>query len=124
LLIVFGAGALLLAVVGVYGVVAQLVAQRIPEFGLRRAVGAPGAHLAWLVLRQGGMAAIAGLFVGVVAALAGARVIQGLLYGLTPTDPLILGIAAFALITGAALAMAFPLLRAVRVDPMTALRQE
>src|SRR4029077_17094273 len=63
LLIVFGAGALLLAVVGVYGVVAQLGPQRIPECGLRRAVGAPRAHLAWLVLRQGGTAAIAGLFV-------------------------------------------------------------
>jgi putative ABC transport system permease protein len=124
LLMLFGAVAVLLAAVGVYGVLAQLVSQRIPEFGLRRAVGAQGADLAWLVLRQGGASAAAGLFVGVVVALSGARVIQGLLYGVTPTEPLVFGIASLVLAAGALLAMLFPVLRAVRVDPMTALRQE
>jgi len=65
-----------------------------------------------------------GLFAGVIVAFAGARVIQGLVYGLTPTDPLVFGCAALVLVMGAALALVFPVLRAIRVDPMTALRQE
>jgi predicted permease len=124
LLAVFGAGALLFAAAGVYGVVAQLVAQRIPEFGVRRAVGAQSADLAWLVLRHGGAAALIGLFGGVATALAGARVIQGLLYGLTPSDPAIFGSAGLVLLLSAAGAMALPAIRAARVDPITALRHE
>jgi putative ABC transport system permease protein len=124
LLAVFGAGALLLAAGGVYGVVTQSVAQRIPEFGVRRAVGAQAADLAWLVLRQGGTAAVVGLLAGVIAAIAGARVFQGLVYGLAPTDPVVFGCAALLLVIGAALAFVFPVIRVIRVDPMTALRQE
>lgn len=124
LLIIFGVGALLLAAAGVHGVVAQLVAQRIPEFGLRRAVGAQGSDLAWMVLRQGGVAAVFGLLIGVISALALTSVVRGLWYGRAPTDPLILGGAAFVLLASASLAMAIPALRAARVDPITALRHE
>jgi putative ABC transport system permease protein len=124
LLAVFGAGALLFAAVGVYGVVAQVVVQRTPEFGVRRAVGAQSVDLAWLVLRHGGAAAVIGLSCGVIAALVGARVIQGLVYGVAPRDPVVFGVAGLVLCVSALGAMAVPAVRAAQVDPISALRQE
>jgi hypothetical protein len=79
LLVVFGAGALLLAAVGIYGVVTAIGVSAAAELGLRRAVGARGADLAWLVARQAGSATVIGLAVGVVTTLA-AKVVQGMLY--------------------------------------------
>jgi hypothetical protein len=71
-------------------------------------------HLAWLVLRQGGTVAVVGLFAGVAAAISGARVIQGRLYRLIPTDPLIFGLAALVLFMTATVAMVFPVPGSVR----------
>jgi len=124
LLASFAFGALILAAVGLHGVLAQLVTQRTPEFGVRRAVGAQTRDVLWLVARQGGGPVLAGLAVGLIAALALTRVIQSMLYGVTPGDPQVLALTAGVLLLAAVFAMALPARRAVRVDPMAALREE
>lgn len=124
LLASFALGALILAAVGLHGVLAQLVTQRTPEFGVRRAVGAQTLDVLWLVARQGGGPVLTGLLVGLIAALALTRVIQSMLYGVTPADPEVLASTAGVLLLAAILAMALPARRAVRVDPMAALREE
>jgi putative ABC transport system permease protein len=120
----FGLGALLLAAVGLHGVLSQLVSQRTPEFGVRRAVGAQTSDLLLLVVRQGGIPVLAGLAVGVASALAFGRILASMLYGIQPTDPLLLAAVSATLLTVAALATAMPARRAARVDPMVALRDE
>jgi putative ABC transport system permease protein len=122
LLGVFGAAALLLAVMGVYSVVAYLAAQRQHEIGIRVALGAQRADVLGLVLRHGAMLTLGGIAMGVVAALWLTRLLTGLLYGVTPTDP-----ASFAAVVAALLAVAMvasyvPARRATRVDPMNVLR--
>jgi predicted permease len=124
LLVAFSVGALLLAAVGLYGVIAQLVAQRMPEFGVRRAVGAQTRDLVWLVVRQGGVGVALGLIAGLAGAFATGRLIKGMLYGVEIGDARSLVTATFVLIMSAALGMVLPALRAARVDPMAALRQE
>lgn len=110
--------ALLLASAGLYAVLSQLVAQRTPEFGIRRAVGAQTAHLLALVFRQGGGPVLAGIGAGILGSLAIRRALASLLYGVRPADPAVL------LPASAALAIAIPARRAARVDPMQALREE
>ncbi len=101
----FAIGALLLAAVGLHGVISQLVTQRTPEFGVRRAVGAQTRDLLWLVARQGGAPVLAGLTCGVLFGLAFERVLAGLLYGVRPGDPsLLMGVLPMA--TGTLLATA------------------
>jgi len=124
LLASFAFGALILAAVGLHGVLAQLVTQRTPEFGVRRAVGAQTRDVLWLVARQGGGPVLTGLLVGLIAAPALTRVIQSMLYGVTPADSKVLASTAGVLLLAAILAMALPARRAVRVDPMAALREE
>jgi putative ABC transport system permease protein len=120
----FGIFALLLAALGIYGVVGYSVARRRQELGLRMALGASGSDLFSLVLRQGMTPVIAGWFAGVVAALAAGNVIRSLLFGVTAQDPLtILGVTAAVLVT-AALACYIPARRAAKVNPMVALRYE
>jgi ABC-type antimicrobial peptide transport system permease subunit len=121
---IFGAGSLLLVAVGLYGVVAQIVTQRIPELALRHAIGASGARLAWLVVRQGGTSVVLGVALGAAASAMGTRMIAIFLYDTKPTDAKTLGLAVVALIVSAGLAILIPTARAVRVDPMAALRQE
>jgi putative ABC transport system permease protein len=119
-----GGLALALATVGVYGVVAYSVTQRTHEIGVRMAIGARPADVLWMVLREGGRLAIAGVALGSVVAIAGARLIRGLLFEVSATDPLTFAGVAIALLSVALLASYIPARRATRVDPMIALRGE
>ena len=124
LLGIFAALALVLGIVGVYGVTSYLVAQRTREVGLRIALGAQPRQLVRMVVRQGMRSAAIGLTIGVVGALAAARLMAGLLYGVSPTDvPTLLAVVA-ALSLATLAANWLPARRAARVDPLVALRSE
>ncbi len=120
----FAALALTLGAVGVYGVMAHLVVQRTREIGIRIALGALPREILGLVLRQGAWLAVAGVAIGVVGALAVSRVLTGLLFQVTPTDPLTYAGTALALLGVATFAALVPALRATRTDPVEALRSE
>ncbi|HEY0723966.1 MAG TPA: FtsX-like permease family protein, partial [Pyrinomonadaceae bacterium] len=120
----FGALALVLACIGLYGVMAHGVARRTNEIGIRMALGARGANIAWMILRETLYLVLAGLVIGVPAALLGARLIATQLFGLSPTDPLTLIGASLVLTIVALLAGYLPARRASRVNPLSALRYE
>jgi len=120
----FGSIALLLAVVGVYGVKAYAVACRTREIGIRMALGAHRRDVFALIMRQGAMQTALALGVGLLLSLAAGRVLAKILYEVSPTDPLALVSASLMLATAALLACFFPASRATRVNPMTALRTE
>jgi predicted permease len=120
----FGALALILACIGLYGVMAQGVARRTSEIGIRMALGARGGNIAWMILRETLYLVLAGLVLGVPAALVGAKLISAQLFGLKPTDPLTLIGAAVVLTVVAMLAGYLPARRASRVNPLNALRYE
>jgi len=124
LLIIFAATALLLAAVGIYGVMSYAVTRRTHELGIRSALGASRSEIVGLVVRQGMKLAAIGMAAGLVAAVVLTRFMAGLLYGVRPADPLTL--AAVALLLGgiALLACYIPARRATAVDPVTALRCE
>ena len=124
LLALFAALALVLASIGLHGVIAYLVAQRTPEIGIRMALGAQRADILRLVLRQGLVLTLAGLAVGLAASLAATRFLETLLFGVTATDPLTLAAVAALLCVVALAACYFPARRALRVDPIVALRYE
>ena len=118
----FAAVALLLAGIGIYGVLAYLVTQRTREIGIRMALGARAGQLLALVVRQG-MAPVAwGLALGLIGALSATALIRTLLFGVTASDPAIYAAATVILGVVAAAACAIPAIRATRVDPMSALR--
>ncbi|HEX3644144.1 MAG TPA: ABC transporter permease [Vicinamibacterales bacterium] len=119
-----GGLALALAAVGVYGVVAYSVTQRTHEIGVRMAIGARPTDVVRMVLAEGGRLAMAGVAAGSVAAIAGARLIRGLLFDVSATDPLTYAAVALGLLAVALLASYIPARRATRVDPMIALRGE
>jgi putative ABC transport system permease protein len=122
LIALFAITALLLAALGIYGVISYTVSERTHEFGVRLALGANGSEVARLVLRQGITLALAGACVGLAGALVVSHVMSGLLYDVSPTDPLSFG-AVTAVLTAVALAACFiPVRRAIRVDPIVALR--
>jgi putative ABC transport system permease protein len=122
LLGLFAAAALLLAVIGIYGVIAYSVAQRTQEVGIRRALGAQQSDILGLMLRQGLGLALSGVAIGLVGAFALTRVMARLLFQISPTDPVtFLGIA-ILFIAAALLASLIPARRAARIDPMAALR--
>ena len=115
---------LLLTAIGLYGVLALAVGQRTREIGVRMALGARVPSILGLILREGIAIALAGLALGLAAAIVLSRLLTRFLYGITPTDPVTYGVAA-VLVGGVALAAcAIPAWRAVRVDPMVALRYE
>ena len=116
--------ALLLAAVGLFGVLAYQVSQREHEIGIRMALGAPGAHVLGTLLRQGLTVTGAGLVAGVLVGLALTRLMSGLLYEVAPADPVSLLVAAGCLVVVALLACVVPAVRALRIQPMTALRYE
>lgn len=120
----FGGLALLLATVGLYGVISYSVVQRTNEIGIRMALGATGRSVMSLVLRQSLIVVLAGLAVGLTLALMLTRLVSSFLFGISPIDPLSIAVAAMALILVAALAVLLPARRAAKVDPLVALRYE
>ena len=120
----FSCLALLLAAVGLYGVVAQFVVQRTPEIGVRMALGAQTSDITGWIARAGGTPVLAGLTVGFSGALVVTRYLGSLLYGVKATDPLTFAVVVIVMIAVAAVAMLLPARRALRVDPITALRSE
>ncbi len=124
LLALFSTLALLLAAVGIYGVLAGSVNQRTHEIGIRLALGSTRGAVMRLVLKEGMSLAFVGCFIGVLGALALNRAMQGLLFGVSPSDPLTIGLSALLLLGVATVACWLPARRAARVDPMVALRHE
>ena len=120
----FGLLALLLACVGLYGVMSYGVARRTNEIGIRMALGAQGRSVLWLVLREALLLVVIGLVVGVLASLALTKTAQSLLYELKANDPLTIVLATTLLMVVALVAGYLPARRASRVDPMVALREE
>jgi putative ABC transport system permease protein len=121
---IFAGVALVLAALGIYGVVSHAVAQRTHEIGVRMALGAALGDVVRLVTRQGLTPVAVGLAIGIAAGLAVSRLLAGMLYGITPTDPVTYG-SVIAILAGVALlACVGPARRAARVDPMLALRAE
>jgi len=124
LLTLFAAAGLLLAAVGIYGVVSFLVAQRKRELAIRVAVGASVADVLWLVLKEGVRMAAIGASIGLVGVWAAQKLLSGLLFGISAVDPVTLAGAAFFLLTVVMIACWVPAWRASRVDPCIALRAE
>ena len=124
LLVAFAGVALLLAVAGVYGVMAYTVSQRVPEFGLRVALGATPRDVLGLVLKDGGVLVAAGLALGTALTIGGSRLLSGLLFSVSARDPLVLvGVAALVALAGLG-ACLVPGRRALKADPLLALRAE
>jgi putative ABC transport system permease protein len=124
LLAAFSGLALLIACIGLYGLMAYAVAQRTREMGVRIALGAARGHVLGLVLRQGLGLTAAGTVVGLLASLALSRVMRSQLFGVDAVDPASLAAAVALLLASAALAAAIPARRATRVDPIVALRDD
>ena len=120
----FAVVALLLAGIGIYGLISFSVEQRIGEFGIRRALGGRSGSIVGMVLEQGARLAGAGVALGILGALILTRFIQGMLFGVEPTDPLTIGLLAAAVLAVAGLSALLPAVRAVRADPAEALRGE
>ncbi|MGH9838189.1 MAG: ADOP family duplicated permease [Blastocatellia bacterium] len=120
----FGVLAVLLACLGLYGVISYTVARRTNEIGLRLALGATPAGVLWLVLKESLWLVLGGIVLGVPLALAATRLISTRLFGVSPTDPFTLAVAVFFLVAIATLAALLPACRAASVDPMVALRHE
>jgi len=124
LLVVFAGVALVLAIAGVYGVMAYTVTQRVPEIGLRVALGASPSDVMQLVLREGALLVVIGLVVGAALSFAGARFISGLLFGVSARDPMVFAGVSVLVAIAALAACLVPGRRALRIDPLLALRSE
>jgi predicted permease len=121
---VFAGLALLLACIGIYGVLAYLTGQRVPEMGVRMALGASAGEVMWLVMRQSLAMILGGVAVGVAAAMAAGRLLERLVTGMQPTEPGTFAMMVAVLLAAALCASFLPARRAGRIDPMRALRQE
>ena len=124
LMTVFGASALLLAAIGIYGLMAYSVQQRTQEIGIRMALGAAAGEVRAMVVRQGMSFALIGVAIGILSALGLTRFIAGFLFGVQARDPLVLVGIPLLLSTVALAAVWLPALRASRVEPSVALRHE
>jgi len=124
LLGVFAVAATVLALLGVYGLLSYTVAQRRGEMGIRMALGARQREIVGLILRRGATLAVVGLAIGLVAALAGSRVLEHLLFGIGAADPATYVLASLSIVAVTLGASWLPARRAARIDPMSALREE
>jgi ABC-type antimicrobial peptide transport system permease subunit len=122
LLAIAAAMALLLSIVGIYGVISYVVTQRRAEIGVRVALGARGAQVSGMIVMQSLRLAAIGIAIGLVGALGTTRFLRTLLFEVSPTDPLVLGAVSVLLLLLAALASYVPARRAARVDPVESLR--
>jgi putative ABC transport system permease protein len=120
----FGVIALLLAVLGVYGVKSYVLSRRTREFGIRIAIGAEPRALLWQVLREGGRITTIGIGIGLLLAVGAGQFLQGILYGVNSVEPVVLLAAPLILLAASLLASYLPARRATRVDPTVALRSE
>jgi len=113
-----------LACIGLYGLMSYGVTQRTGEMGLRMALGAPSSAVRWLVVRESALTVIAGTLAGIAATFAVVRLLRSQLFGVQPHDPLTLAGATALLLVMALAAAYLPARRASRIDPLTALRHE
>jgi putative ABC transport system permease protein len=119
-----GAMALVLGIIGIYGVISYTVSQRKREIGIRLALGAQGGDVLQMILKQGAKMAMVGVAIGIGAAFALTRLMTNLLFGVTAHDPMTFAVVAALLILVALLACYIPARRAMLVDPIVALRYE
>ncbi len=124
LLVIAGSVALLLGIVGIYGVVAYVVSQRRREFGVRIALGATAGNVRRSVLRQGGLAGALGIMLGLGGAMASSRILESLLFGVAPMEPVVYGGVSVGLLVVVLLGTLLPAQRAAMVDPVEAIRAE
>ena len=124
LLVIGGVAALLLGVIGIYGVIAYVVGQRTSEIGIRMALGAKASDVKLLVLRQGGRVVVVGVVIGLAGAFALTRVMGSVVFGVSPTDPATYVAASTGMLIIALLATYVPARRAAGVDPVEALRAD
>ena len=124
LLTIFAGAALLLAAIGIYGLMAYVVEQRTREIGVRLAVGATAGRVGAMVIRQGMVIAVLGVAIGLASALALTRVLAALLFGVTSRDPLVFATVPVLLALVALVGVWVPARRAARVSPLAALRTE
>jgi putative ABC transport system permease protein len=124
LLTLFASVALVLAIVGVYGVLSYSVGLRAREIGIRMALGSQRGQVVWMILRHGGFIAGLGILIGIAGALLLQRVLSSLLYGITPTDALSFISASLFLLIVALAASYIPARRAASMDPLSVLRTE
>jgi len=124
LLAIAASVALVLGVIGIYGVMSYVVTQRTGEIGVRLALGAEPATVSRMIVRQGGLVTGAGIAIGLATALAGSRLIESLLYGGSSRDPRVLAITTVTLLAVALFACWLPARRAARLNPLEALRAD
>jgi len=124
LVVIAATVALLLGVIGIYGAMSYIVSQRTAEIGVRLALGAEPGSVARMIVWQGGAVALAGIAVGLASAFAGSRLIQSLLYGVSPRDPGVFAGTTGLLLAVVLLACWLPARRAARLSPLEALRTE
>ena len=124
LMLIFGATALVLAAVGIYGVIAYAASQRLGEIATRLALGATPMEVFWLMMRRGQGLALVGIVIGIAAAYAAGRAAGSLVYGLHASDPIVLASATGVVVLITWVATAIPAHRASRTDPVLVLRGE
>jgi len=124
LMLVFGVTALVLAAVGIYGVIAYASAQRLGEIATRLALGATSGQVFWLLMRRGQWLALGGVAIGLASAYAGGRAVASMVYGIRAADPIVLAAATAVVVLITWIATAIPARRAARTDPILALRGE
>ena len=122
LMLIFGVTALVLAAVGIYGVIAYASAQRLGEIATRLALGASPTDVFWLMMRRGLGLALIGVVIGLAAAYAGGRAVSSMVYGVRASDPLVLATATVVVAALTWIATAIPARHASRTDPILALR--